>query len=192
MIGPPLAAHRWLTVGEARLRVKHWIAFASIALAVALPWFWAISASQPQFAEYFFWKHNVVRFVSAFDHEQPWWFYVPVIATAMLPAAVVEPLKAHLRTTKELHERDLRDGYGDVELPHALALKYPKAQHEWGWKFVFPSHKLSVDPKTGVVRRHHVYENYVIRGIARAAGASPRQLEQAIGADPAPPASRPA
>jgi integron integrase len=88
----------------------------------------------------------------------------------MLPAAVVEPLKAHLRTTKELHERDLRDGYGDVELPHALALKYPKAQYEWGWKFVFPSHKLSVDPKTGVVRRHHVYENYVIRGIARAAG----------------------
>lgn len=88
----------------------------------------------------------------------------------MLPAAVVEPLKAHLRTTKELHERDLRDGYGDVELPHALALKYPKAQYEWGWKFVFPSHKLSVDPKTGVVLRHHVYENYVIRGIARAAG----------------------
>ena len=88
----------------------------------------------------------------------------------MLPAAVVEPLKAHLRTTKELHERDLRDGYGDVELPRAPALKYPKAQHEWGWKFVFPSHKLSVDPKTGVVLRHHVYENYVIRGIARAAG----------------------
>jgi len=90
----------------------------------------------------------------------------------MLPAALVEPLKAHLRAMKELHQRDLREGCGDVELPHALARKYPKAQYEWAWKFVFPSYKLSVDPKTGVVRRHHVYENYLIRGLARAVRAA--------------------
>jgi integron integrase len=90
----------------------------------------------------------------------------------MLPGSVVEPLKSHLRAMKELHERDVREGYGNVELPHALARKYPKAQYEWGWKFVFPSHKLSVDPKTGVIRRHHVYENYLIRGVARAARAA--------------------
>jgi integron integrase len=90
----------------------------------------------------------------------------------MLPATLVEPLKAQLRCAKEMHERDLRDGYGDVELPHALARKYPRAQYEWGWKFVFPSHKLSVDPRTGVIRRHHVYENYLIRGVARAARAA--------------------
>ena len=59
-----------------------------------------------------------------------------------------------------------------MELPDALARKYPRAQYEWGWKFVFPSHKLSADPRTGVVRRHHVYENYVIRGVARAARAA--------------------
>lgn len=87
----------------------------------------------------------------------------------MLPASVIEPLATHLRAIKELHERDLREGYGDVELPHALARKYPKAQYEWGWKFVFASHKLSVDPKTGVIRRHHVYENYLVRGVTRAA-----------------------
>ena len=87
----------------------------------------------------------------------------------MLPAAVVETLKLHLRAAKELHERDLRDGYGDVELPHALARKYPRAQYEWAWKFVFPSHKRSTDPRTGVIRRHHVYENYLVRGVARAA-----------------------
>ena len=87
----------------------------------------------------------------------------------MLPAALIEPLKLHLRAAKELHERDLRDGYGDVELPHALARKYPRAQYEWAWKFVFPSHKLSTDPQTGVIRRHHVYENYLVRGVARAA-----------------------
>jgi integron integrase len=90
----------------------------------------------------------------------------------MLPGSVLEPLESHLRAMKELHERDVREAYGDVELPHALARKYPKAQYEWGWKFVFPSHKLSVDPKTGVIRRHHVYENYLIRGVARAARAA--------------------
>jgi integron integrase len=90
----------------------------------------------------------------------------------MLPRAVVEPLKAHLAGARELHERDLRAGYGDVELPHALARKYPRAQYDWIWKFVFPSHKLSTDPRTGVIRRLHVYENYVVRGVARARRAA--------------------
>jgi len=87
----------------------------------------------------------------------------------MLPAIVQAPLKAHLLRVKELHERDLAQGHGDVELPHALARKYPRAQTQWAWKFVFPSHKRSADPLTGVVRRHHVYENYLIRGVAQAA-----------------------
>jgi integron integrase len=90
----------------------------------------------------------------------------------MLPAVVLEPLKVHLRAVKELHERDVVEGYGDVQLPDALARKYPRAQYEWGWKFAFPSHKLSTDRSTGVIRRHHVYENYVIRGVARAARAA--------------------
>jgi integron integrase len=87
----------------------------------------------------------------------------------MLPQVVVAPLELHLRSVNELHHRDVREGYGDVELPDALARKYPRAQYEWGWKFAFPSPKLSRDPCTGVIRRHHVYENYVIRGVARAA-----------------------
>ena len=84
---------------------------------------------------------------------------------------VVELLKAHLVHVKALHERDMASGHGEVELPHALARKYPRAQYQWGWKFVFPSHKLSTDPRTRVVRRHHVYENYVARGVAQAARA---------------------
>ncbi len=91
----------------------------------------------------------------------------------MLPEPLIEPLKAQLEGAKRLHERDLREGCGDVELPDALARKYPGAAYEWGWKFVFPSYKRSVDPRTGVIRRHHVYENYLIRGVkdaARAAG----------------------
>jgi len=90
----------------------------------------------------------------------------------MLPESVIAPLKAHLVRVKALHDRDLADGFGDVELPDALFRKYPRAPYEWGWKFVFPSHKLSADPRTGVIRRHHVYENYLIRAVKRATRAA--------------------
>ncbi len=87
----------------------------------------------------------------------------------LLPERVVEPLKAHLAKAKALHEADLAAGFGEVELPHALSIKYPNAARQWGWQFAFPSYKLSADPRTGVIRRHHVYENYVIRGVKLAA-----------------------
>ena len=90
----------------------------------------------------------------------------------MLPQSVIEPLREHLVRVKVLHERDIASGHGDVELPDAIARKYPRAPYEWGWKFVFPSHKLSVDPRSGVIRRHHVFENYLIRGVKEAARAA--------------------
>jgi integron integrase len=90
----------------------------------------------------------------------------------MLPEAVIGALQAHLGVVRRLHERDLAQGHGEVALPHALARKYPRAQYEWGWKFVFPSAKLSADPKTGAIRRHHVYENYLVRGVKDAARAA--------------------
>ena len=90
----------------------------------------------------------------------------------MLPGPVIGPLRTHLERVKRLHERDLAEGFGDVELPDAIARKYPKAPYEWGWKFVFPSQKRSVDPSTGVFRRHHVYENYLIRAVKSAARAA--------------------
>ena len=86
----------------------------------------------------------------------------------MLPRSVIAPLQTHLERVRRLHRRDLALGHGDVELPDALARKYPRAQHEWAWQFVFPSHKLSVDPRSGAIRRHHVYENFVIRGLKEA------------------------
>jgi integron integrase len=87
----------------------------------------------------------------------------------MLPSSVVEPLKLHLERVRRLHERDLAAGHGGVALPDALARKYPRAPCEWQWKFVFPSFRLSVEPKTGLVRRHHIYENFLIRGVKEAA-----------------------
>jgi integron integrase len=87
----------------------------------------------------------------------------------MLPEAVIASLREHLIRVRALHEKDVATGYGEVELPDALHAKYPRAAREWGWKFVFPSHKLSADPGTGVIRRHHVYENFLIRGVKEAA-----------------------
>jgi integron integrase len=90
----------------------------------------------------------------------------------MLPESIIEPLKAHLARVKALHDRDLAEGYGDVELPDALQRKYPRLGHEFAWKFAFPSRQRSVDPRTGVIRRHHVYENYLIRAVKRAVRAA--------------------
>jgi integron integrase len=91
----------------------------------------------------------------------------------MLPASTIEPLKRHIAYARTLHDADLAAGCGEVELPHALARKYPRAPCQWAWKYVLPSYRFSADPKAGVIRRHHVYENYVIRGVkdaVRAAG----------------------
>jgi len=90
----------------------------------------------------------------------------------MLPTALIGPLKAHLARVRELHDRDIAAGYGDVELPDAISRKYPRAAYEWGWKFVFPAHRYSRDPRSGIVRRHHVYEDVLIRAVKQAARAA--------------------
>jgi integron integrase len=87
----------------------------------------------------------------------------------MLPESLVEPLRAHLQRVKGLHARDLKEGYGEVNLPYALSRKYPRAGQEWAWQFVFPSKHRSVDPDDGVVRRHHQYESVPQRAVHEAA-----------------------
>lgn len=73
----------------------------------------------------------------------------------MLPRNLVEPLRTHLARVRQLHERDLEAGFGRVYLPFALDRKYPNADREWGWQYVFPSARRSVDPRSGIERRHH-------------------------------------
>ena len=90
----------------------------------------------------------------------------------MLPAALVEPLKAHLARVKRLHEEDIAAGYGEAYLPNALARKYPGAGRSWGWQYVFPSRNLSVDPRSGVTRRHHADEKALQRAMKRAVAAA--------------------
>jgi integron integrase len=90
----------------------------------------------------------------------------------MLPENLVEPLQRHLGRVRALHERDLKQGFGEVWLPHALARKYRRAGYQWAWQFVFPSANRSVDPDSGVVRRHHVHPETLARAVKRAARAA--------------------
>ena len=86
----------------------------------------------------------------------------------MLPERLVQPVRSHLERVHLLHSRDLRDGYGEVNLPYALARKYPRAGREWCWQFVFPSKNRSADPEDGVIRRHHLYESVPQRALKEA------------------------
>lgn len=90
----------------------------------------------------------------------------------MLPENLVQPLQAHLGRVRVLHRRDLAEGFGEAWLPHALARKSPRAGFEWGWQFVFPSASRSVDPRSGVMRRHHVHPDTLSRIVKRAARAA--------------------
>lgn len=83
----------------------------------------------------------------------------------VLPSSIKSPLQRHLTRVKALHATDLKEGFGRVYLPNALSRKYPQADREWCWQYVFPSAKRSVDPRTGVVRRHHVNEQSLQRAI---------------------------
>lgn len=87
----------------------------------------------------------------------------------VLPKSVIEPLKLHLAKVKAQHKQDFAHGFGSVEMPGLLAKKCPKAQYEWGWQYIFPSSQLSRDPRSGVVRRHHLFETSVQKVIKRAA-----------------------
>lgn len=86
----------------------------------------------------------------------------------MLPRNLVEPLRTHLARAHVLHERDLAEGFGRVYLPFALERKYPNANREWGWQYAFPSRSRSIDPRSGVERRHHVDPSVLQRAIRTA------------------------
>ena len=93
--------------------------------------------------------------------------------TTVLPKAARDGLRSHLEQVKALHEQDLSAGHGEVYLPDALDRKYPNAGKEWGWQYVFPAQQLSVDPRSGKIRRHHISDKAIqstIRSAVREAG----------------------
>jgi len=85
----------------------------------------------------------------------------------VFPEPLIDPIRNHLVRVKELHDQDLHNGFGKVYLPYALERKYPNANQEWHWQYVFPSAKFSTDPRSGEKRRHHIYEKSLHRVIKR-------------------------
>ena len=90
----------------------------------------------------------------------------------MLPTSLVQSLKQQLERVKTLHDEDLLKGYGDVFMPMALDKKYPKAGKAWGWQYIFPSRNMSVDPRSGVVGRHHADDKTIQRAMKKAVTAA--------------------
>jgi integron integrase len=85
-----------------------------------------------------------------------------------LPCMIVDRLKRRLQRVKEIHEQDLRDGFGAAPLPGALSRKYPRAPFEWGWQYVFPATSRWVNRRTGEQGRHHLHETAVQKAVATA------------------------
>jgi len=91
----------------------------------------------------------------------------------VLPMPLIEPLQNHLSRVKQRHAQDLEDGYGRTKLPYALERKYPNANREWHWQFIFPATTISNDPRSNHTGRHHIHETApqkVIKNALRKAG----------------------
>jgi len=89
-----------------------------------------------------------------------------------LPATLISHLKLQLKQGQSLHKDDLAKGFGEVYLPDALARKYPGASKEWRWQYLFASARISTDPRSGAVRRHHIHENGLQKRIKKATHAA--------------------
>ena len=87
----------------------------------------------------------------------------------ILPQTLVSDLKEQIQRSRMIYEQDLRNGYNGVSLPYAIERKYRNAPREWGWQYVFPSTQLARDPRTGLLKRHHLHESAIQRAVRRAA-----------------------
>ena len=85
----PFALQRLLVRDRVAISWRAWGVFGSVVLAISLPWYVAVCVVRPEFARYFFWQHNVERFIDPFDHARPLWFYVPIVAFGLLPGVLL-------------------------------------------------------------------------------------------------------
>ncbi len=88
--------------------------------------------------------------------------------TLPLPLKIKDELKVQVEKVKELHQKDLENGYGSIYIPYALERKFPKAKYETKWQYIFPMDKISTDPRSGEQRRHHVLDATLSRNIKKA------------------------
>ncbi|MEM6301141.1 MAG: integron integrase [Pseudomonadota bacterium] len=90
----------------------------------------------------------------------------------MLPNTLTDRLIEQVLLVKRLHQRDTEDGFGEVYMPNALARKYPSAAKELGWQFLFPATRIGADPRSGVLRRHHLHETSLRKAVSKARKAA--------------------
>ncbi len=105
---PPLIAASWLAENRALLAPRMWIWGTAIIALIAGPWYLATAFVHPDFLSYFFWTHHVVRYADAFNHAQPFWFYIPVILIGMFPASLMIPSTIRKLTTRRGESRLVR------------------------------------------------------------------------------------
>lgn len=92
--------------------------------------------------------------------------------TVVLPGPLAVPFELQVRTVEQMHATDLANGFGEVHIPAALSRKYRSAARSFGWQYLFPSQRLSADPRSGVMRRHHVYMTTFQKAIKKAAASA--------------------
>jgi integrase len=83
----------------------------------------------------------------------------------MLPSTLINPIRDQMQWAKKQHQEFLSRGFGTVYLPYALERKYPNATKEWIWQWVFPASRPSVDPRSGITRRHHISASSVQKAV---------------------------
>ena len=93
---------------------------------------------------------------------------IGLFGISAFPATLKTDIQIQLEKVKSIHEKDLASGYGEVYMPFALARKYPNAAFEFRWQYVFPSQKISIDPRTGKRRRHHVQRSGLQKAVKTA------------------------
>lgn len=89
--------------------------------------------------------------------------------STLLPTSLIDALKNRIDRTAKQQEIDILQGYGSVYLPYALSVKYPNASTELAWQYLFPAITLSIDPRTGTKRRHHIHKSVIQKAVKRAA-----------------------
>jgi integron integrase len=89
----------------------------------------------------------------------------------MLPDSTRDRLRDQLIEVRDRHKHDLEEGFGSVYLPHALERKYPHADRDWKWQYIFPAGSRGIDPRSGIERRHHLHESVIRKAVYAAANA---------------------
>jgi dolichol-phosphate mannosyltransferase len=100
LVAPPVFLYALLTASATRPGWRWWSVYVGVAAAVAAPWYLAMAVRDPAYLEHFLWRDNVLRFVQPFDHQQPWWYYLPILFAATLPWSLLWPWLGYFLTRR--------------------------------------------------------------------------------------------